>query len=240
MLGGSGPDPYWANVVSLLHFDGANLSTSFVDEVSGVTWSTNSGTPSIRTAQSKFGGASGYFPHQPTSIVCGQSSVGSFGNRDFTVEGWIYPISYPDISGRYWFPFSKDFAGTNQRGWQINISGDAANKLSAAVYINGAAGSAYSITSLAAPPLNAWTHVALVRRGTTLYFFVNGVLQGTATLPSVGTIGDSAPNYLVGRIGGGAAAIYSWDGYIDDLRITDGVGRYISNFAPPTDPYPNG
>lgn len=239
MLGGSGDDPYWANVVSLLHFDGPNLSTTFVDQVPGVTWSVEMSGAQIRTAESKFGGSSGYFTGAPSSIQCGQKTVGSFGNRDFTVEGWLFPTSYPSAAGRYWFAITRDNAGASQRGWQINISGDNANCLSASIYLNGVTPAAVTITSLAPPPLNTWTHVALVRRGTTVYFFVNGVLQGTGTISAVGTVGDGAPNYRIGRIGGGPSANYAWYGYVDETRITDGVGRYISDFPVPTGPYPN-
>jgi len=50
-----------SNTVLMLHFDGADASTTFTDsELTPKTVTANGGV-SIRTAQSKFGGASGYF-----------------------------------------------------------------------------------------------------------------------------------------------------------------------------------
>ena len=54
---GGSADPYAANVISLLHFDGVNGSTTFTDQVPSRSWG-RSGTSTISTAQSKFGGSS--------------------------------------------------------------------------------------------------------------------------------------------------------------------------------------
>ncbi|MGE3298622.1 MAG: phage tail protein, partial [Porticoccaceae bacterium] len=56
---GAGEDPYWNNVVALLHMDGTNGSTTFTDQ-KGHTF-TATGNAQISTAQSKFGGASALF-----------------------------------------------------------------------------------------------------------------------------------------------------------------------------------
>jgi len=57
--GAAGGDPEWANVLSLVHFNGADASTSFPDEKPN-TWTAN-GNVQVDTAQSVFGGASGLF-----------------------------------------------------------------------------------------------------------------------------------------------------------------------------------
>ena len=76
---------------------------------------------------------------------------------------------------------------------------------------------------------NTWYHVAVTWDGTTLRFFVNGVIGTTHTGV---TITPSTNQVIVGGTGPGASGLFT--GYIDDLRITKGVARYTANFTPPT------
>lgn len=233
--------PPWGNVKSLLHFNGSNDSATFTDSVPGVGWSLDAGSALIKTSISKFGGASGYFAQQPTSIQCTNAAVGKFGSRDFTVACWIYPLSIPTAANSYWMIVTKDYAGGSQRGWQINLSGDVGGRVTATSFLNGSTGGAASLTSSAPPPINTWTHVAMCRRGNDLYLFVDGVLQGVAGLPAVGNIGDAAPPVQYGRIhNSGANKLFSYFGYVDEGIIVDGVGMYVDNFSPPVLQYPDG
>src|SRR5690606_25450842 len=59
-VAGSG-DPYWASVVLLLHMDGADGSTMFIDSSANGLTVTANGNAQIDTAQSKFGGAAALF-----------------------------------------------------------------------------------------------------------------------------------------------------------------------------------
>jgi hypothetical protein len=78
--GGGSTDPYWSSVVSLLHFDGANASTTFTDQT-GKTWSAYGGVQ-IDTAQSKFGGASGLFNGASDYITTPSTAELTFGAGD--------------------------------------------------------------------------------------------------------------------------------------------------------------
>lgn len=237
--GGSGANillPPWANVKSLMHFDGEG----YVDAVSGVTWSAEVGSPGISYTEKKFGAGAFSIASRPSAIACATPSVGAFGSRDFTVAGWIRPTWIPTSSNNYAMFACKDYAGGSYRGWQMNLSGDSGGKLSGTVYLNGTTASWTDVVSLSVPPVNTWTHVAMCRRGDTLYLFMNGVLQGTATIPP-GTIGDSTGSRLLyGRIDGGPHAPYSFAGQMDEFIIVDGVGMFVENFSPPSSPYPNG
>jgi hypothetical protein len=83
---------------------------------------------------------------------------------------------------------------------------------------------------------NAWQHVALVREGigaNQSKIYVNGLLAAT------GTISDNfstSRNAAIGR-----TIFYSeyFTGKIDDIRITKGIARYVSNFTPPTTAFPD-
>jgi hypothetical protein len=77
--------------------------------------------------------------------------------------------------------------------------------------------------------LNRWTHIAVVKSGTTLYQFINGVLDKTST--GILTPADSNNVLLVGISN---LSTRPYTGYIDDLRITKGVARYMQSFIPPS------
>ena len=78
-------DPYWNNTVAVLHMDGINGSTEFIDQKGRVV--TMTGTPMISTAQYHFGGASGYFGGAAgNSVNLTQNTDFEFGLGDFTVE----------------------------------------------------------------------------------------------------------------------------------------------------------
>ena len=80
---------------------------------------------------------------------------------------------------------------------------------------------------------NTWTHVAIVRDssnditvyqdGTSIGSYNNSTVFGTASSP-----------VNVGKGGVGDSTNYPMSGYIQDLRITDGLARYTANFTPPT------
>jgi hypothetical protein len=80
---------------------------------------------------------------------------------------------------------------------------------------------------------NQWSHVAWVRSGTTMTFYVDGVAGGTATISGTQTgTASGAPIYIGTKDNG--LSNYGTVGYIADFRITNGYARTISV---PTAPY---
>ncbi|MDI6787615.1 MAG: hypothetical protein QME51_04520, partial [Planctomycetota bacterium] len=69
---------------ALLHFDGTDASTTFIDE-SGKIW-TRYGNAQIDTAQSKFGGASGLFDGAGDYITTPDHNDFNLGSGNFTVD----------------------------------------------------------------------------------------------------------------------------------------------------------
>jgi len=79
------------------------------------------------------------------------------------------------------------------------------------------------------PSVSTWYHVAVIRNGNNLKFFVNGTQQGaTQDITSV-TIFNSASGLQVGNYYG----VGYFDGYIDELRISKGVARWTADFTVP-------
>lgn len=94
-------------------------------------------------------------------------------------------------------------------------------------------------TSNIASDTNVWTHVAVSRNGSTLRLFVNGVQEASSTVSGyLDGANDRAEIITLGSNTYGAND-NCFKGYIDEVRLTKGVGRYTSNFVVPTRAYPN-
>lgn len=225
----SGPtDPYFSSVSLLLHMDGANSSTTFTDSSSNALSVTAHGGAQLSTAQSKFGGTSGYFDGAGGYLTVPSSTPLELGDSDFTIEMWYYYES-PN-SNSYPALISKGAQGSiDPDAWTLEFTGGGLGTVFWVAF-NGPAGGT--------PPQDEWVHVALTRSGSDANLFVNGVLQGTYS-PFTDTIATNASGPLVIGCGWYDLTSRFFKGYIDELRITKGVARYTSNFTPPDAPFPD-
>jgi hypothetical protein len=76
---------------------------------------------------------------------------------------------------------------------------------------------------------STWIHFAVMRSGNTISIYKNGVLAGS-TACSTSTYTYGAGNLWIGSFLGGTGRYFN--GYIDDLRITKGIVRYIVSATP--------
>lgn len=133
------------------------------------------------------------------------------------MECWINPIS---VSAIQVIATCRN-SGTGD-GWLLFVSA------SGAIGLQGTTGSPSAVSSaVSAVTAGEWSHIAVCKSGSTSYVFVNGALVASGVIG----IGPSASETLyIGRHHLGAG--YDFYGYIDDLRITNGVGRYLEAFTP--------
>lgn len=209
-------DPNFSSVTLLLHFDGANNSTTFTDSSSFARTVTRSGDAKISTIENKFGGSSGYFDGTGDYLSTSTSSDFGFATGDFTMECWVKTSSNT-------FVFF-DWRTTTHPG----------------VFFHNSTGIGYfeqsglSVNSNKSINDNAWHHVAFVRASNVLRIFVDGTQYGSSwTITS--NHGTSRPM----RVGVAYDGSTPFTGYMDDVRITKGVPRYTSNFNIPTTAFPN-
>lgn len=232
--GGAGPspgpsDPYWSSVSALLHFDGADGSTSFVDE-KGRTW-TRYGSARISTAQSKFGGAS-YTPFAASSSIQTPFAVMIGAADDFTIEFWFRPSQVS--SGKTILDIRT--SATN-RGLLISQPG--ADPSSINFYCGDSNSSAMEVSlnsGAASISPGGWYHVAAVRAINDYFLFLNGALVASSNYAGLSI--DYGPTLSFGNNIGNSASVWV-DGFLDELRITAGIARYTSAFTPPAAPFPN-
>ena len=91
------------------------------------------------------------------------------------------------------------------------------------------------VTKAWTPSADTWYHVAVSRASGNLRFFIDGTQIGTTeTSNTVAFKGasDSDPVRMGYQYIGNAA--HYLHGYIQDPRITKGLGRYTANFTAPT------
>lgn len=218
-------DPYWKNVSLLLHMNGSNGSTSFNDSSPNSFVATANGDAKISTAQSKFGAASGLYDGAGDYLSISNNSALDFGIGDFTIESWIFPSS---ISGSHAIAAKWDYQNDN---WLLRI--ESATELK----FWHVGGSVSVTTSIAT---GQWSHVAVTRAGGSLRFFVNGTQAGATSSVTTSLTNNSSCTVgaYLGPSGVGTIGSY-FNGYIDELRITKGVARYIASFTAPAAPFPD-
>tara|TARA_R110001606_G_scaffold30344_1_gene93768 strand:- start:15676 stop:16431 length:756 start_codon:yes stop_codon:yes gene_type:complete len=233
----AGGDPFWANVISLLHFDDSLGATSFYDSKLGANWTGGGAIVSVPAAM---------------------------GGRELklsrTDSNGVYPPSGPGSSYDYNVlaeKFSLEFThtwGPNARIWIYAIGGGAASwgggNVQIDLLINTTSdyrigleirsGGSTPIKTLSGPLSPTGRHkIGLFRDDDNYYFLINGVLIGTipvATVPSTGITGERF--VTVGALGGGLTSLIS-DAYFDEMRFTRGVARQTAAYTPDTDPFPN-
>lgn len=207
-------DSYWANTVLLMHFNGSNGSTNFIDVKNKTV--TRSGNVIISTTQSKFGGASGYFDGDGDGLSLAASNDFSFGLANLTAEFFVNPSN---LTGYRQLIGSGGYSVPSSGAWRLYSNGSTLELWQATPNLRLINGGTLV--------LNTWHHVAITQESAVLKLWLNGNLVGSYT----NTINwnDGGNNGLT--IGGTA---FSFNGYIDELRITKGVCRYTASFTPPT------
>ena len=218
-------DPDFDSVSLLLHGDGNNGSTTFIDSSSNSHTVTPVGDAQISTTQSKFGGASMYFDGNGDYLTLTNDASFVFGTDDFTVEMWVYHTSQNSLKIYY------DGRPASTNGAYVTLYRRSSNEL--ALYVNYA-DRVVGTTSILQ---NAWYHIAVCREGSSTKLFLNGTQEGSTFTDTTNYLGGTS-RPVIGAEGFNPSSL-QMQGYIDDLRVTKGVARYTSNFTPPTAPFPN-
>ncbi len=200
----------------MLHFDGTGAN--FVDsELAPTKTITVIGGATQSATQSKFGGKSMYLAATTDYLSTAQSTDFDFGAVDFTIDGWIYPTSIP--AGQMEL-ISKATDGTHK--WSFNYT-------QTAIQFWDYTGAGFGIQTVQPYTLttNAWYHLALVRSANVYTIYVNGT-----------KIGDTYTNSTAVSAWSGATLVGHYHvGYIDEVRVSNGIARWTANFTPPTQNY---
>lgn len=214
---------------SLLHFNGANGVPVFTDEM-GKIWSTtfSGGNANISTGSYEFGGSSVVF-NGVGCIDTPDSPDFAFGNGDFTIDFWTRRAT----TGAQIYLFGQTGAAIVLSSASIYAYFQSDNR----IFVSVSDGSSfYGISATnAIAETTTWHHIAIVRSGTTLYLFIDGINNGTAATLGSAALNDSPNRFAIGRAGEFTSSPYT--GWIDEFRISKGIARWTANFTPPTAEY---
>lgn len=233
-------DPYWANVKLLIPCTGTDTSTSFTDQSTFAHTITANGNAQVDTAQVAGGelllDGTGDFLSAPSS------SAFDLGSSDFCGEMYARFNALPTAGSQSdlicrWTNGSDSLREFDARirndagvyAFQLSISTDGANFFNKQI-------------TWSTPSTSTLYHLAFVRSGTTLTFYVNGTSQGTASLTETIYSPASAVRLLVGVTNSATEAsptyTFGFNGWMSAIRLTVGNARYTGNFTPPALPLP--
>jgi hypothetical protein len=190
-----------------------NYTNGGITDATGKNVLETVGDTKISTTQSKFGGFSMFFDGTGDYLHL-PATQNLILNGDFTIEMWVYPTN---VTGSFNL---------------LALGNEAASRYVVFITNGAIVTNLYGFSSVTlggSISINTWTHVALSRYGSTIRCFVNGV-QTANTETNSSTFG----NGNAAKVGSDASGTGVYVGYIDDLRITKGIARYITNFTPPT------
>ena len=198
---------YDRNTLLLLH--GEELVDSSVYNVPLV----NNGVQ-VSTDQSKFGDKSLYFDGASTI------SIDVLSEEEMTLDCWVY-IDNASISS---FPTPFVYKADSYRGIYMHTT--SSGTYYGVTLENGSLSS--EVGQVITP--ERWTHIAVIRYGSTVKFYVDGVLQKTKE----GVIPKNT--VLVFGFADDAPSVSYFSGYMDEIRVSN-IVRWESDFTPSDSPY---
>jgi hypothetical protein len=206
-------DPFAGQVILLLHFEGAEGSTNYLDESPLNLIVSNFGAAKITQTKQKYGLSS--FFSDSSSNYLSANNLNIPCTNTFTIEAWVFFTSWSDNKSIFCFKPST------------------ANEVIFASYSNQlalwiASGTVWNTGQ--SVPANQWVHLAVASYNGTCKIFRNGIQIGNTFTFSLNNFNI---NYI--RIGTNSASKFCQ--YVDSFRFTANACRYLSNFNPEFDTY---
>lgn len=219
-------DPYFSSVELLLHGNGADGSTVFVDSSGSPKTVAPSGNAKISTAQSRFGG----------------SSILLDGTGDYLTVSPTIDLSVGDFCFEYEVYFTADLTQTpvlTNRGGGTGfwISSGYSSGLLRLVWQQWTDYGKYTASAeTVTHTLNTWVPICFERIGDVLTVYSGGVAR--VTLTTADRPGGGLGVTQIGQDTGAPGP--TLNGYLDEIRLTKRTGgRYGGAYSPATSEFPN-
>ena len=231
-------DPFYEYVSLLLHMEGSNGGTTFVDNSQYTHAITPNGGANTSISWNKAGSTSLAVATAGDRLQIPDNASLQLGSGEFTIEMSFRLTAYaPSVGGNYiGMLMGKDMPSNREFLLYVQGTATSYDSLRLLTFTN------LSGASLIVPQitysflLNTDYDIRVTRKANLIYFHVNGTLIN----PSGSTAGN---------MGAGTAQIHIGDstypgtqgpfiGYIDEVRITKGIARSLISYVP-TWPFPD-
>lgn len=211
---GTAKDPYWTNVVTLIRFGGRDGSTNFIDYSNSAHTFTVLDTFQVSTAQAKFGLSSGLGDGSNSGLeVDGTPTDYDFGTGDFTIEAWLRLASVLDDQ----VICSRNSGTSDTSGFIFRVINNELNWRAAANAINLNGNS-----RLRSSDLDTQIHFSVSRKNGVTRGHIKGKEVFKSLVAYDITASANPTNIAVGDL----IPTDALEGWIDEYRVTKGVGRY--------------
>lgn len=166
-----------------------------------------------------------------------------FANGDYTIEGWFRLQDLPTGTNEVGL-IGKWSTGTGGQAWKLVLFGPDANNGHLQLVVSTTGANSIVIHSWPwNPDPDTWYFIAISRNSGVSRLFIDGVQKGP-NVADANTYFNDTTRFTVGaRPSNVGSAINhfplatSLNGWVDEIRLTKGVGRYTANFARPTAPF---
>jgi hypothetical protein len=210
----------------LIHSDNSNAELLIFRDYSQYLHSiTPAGDVTHSTAQTKFGQTSMLFDGTGDYLSLADSADWNLAAADWTIEAWVRTGAAGTIMAQ-----AGDGADLSMK-WEVT----AGDKLKLSLSTDGTTWGKTVTSTTSVGSASAFVHVAAVRNGATVTQYIGGTADAT-TLDVTGvTVNDSGVALFVGSSAEGTPVPFN--GYMDEVRISNGIARWAASFTPATSMY---
>jgi hypothetical protein len=224
-----------SNLALLVHGNGTAGTGNFIDDSYNTKTLTGHGTAAHSSTTSKFKGTSIKLTNATNSNIYIPATTDlTFGSNDFTIETFINFTTLPATND--WSTIVARWYITGTKSWLFALYNDAGNyKLELAT--GDSSSQVVALSNTLTISTGTWYHIAVVKSGTSAYFYLDGAPVGTGI--AVANLVASTQIAIIGVTGINTSLSNPLGAYLAELRIMNGIGIYGSAFTPSTTPFPN-